>query len=150
MFRARDLKAGDEVCVETYYGGKKFTKVKRVTPSGIVVLENDTRFNTDGLELGTSAEKYRRDHLASASAPSAGHRRHDPEDIARMERIKTVDVQVKAMKEALDNLHSSGNDHYWVSAESLGLINQLTESLKKPFNGYASDLPGEPTAADAA
>lgn len=142
MFRARDLKAGDEVCVHTYYGGNKFTKVKRVTPSGIIVLENDDRFNADGMELGTSAERYRRDRLGSAEAARA--------EVARMERIKAVDAQVVTMTEALNNLYTPGNRHYWVSAESLGLINQLTESLKKPFNGYASDLPEQPTAADAA
>lgn len=143
MFRPRDLKAGDEVCLHYYFGNTpKFTKVKRVTPSGIIVLDDDERFNADGMRLGTSAERYRRDRLGSVVAARA--------ETARMERIKAVDVQVEAMKEALDNLYTPVNRHYWVSVESLGLINQLTESLKKPHSGYASDPPGEPTAADAA
>lgn len=57
------LKPGDEVAVAGVRGGYlKILPVKRVTPSGQIVLENGDRFMPTGCMVGTSFHDRRRLH----------------------------------------------------------------------------------------
>ncbi len=57
---------GNQVVVMRSWGGHSIGEIVKVTPSGQVVVkvgENESRFDSRGYEMGSSASKYRRDWL---------------------------------------------------------------------------------------
>ena len=120
-------KVGDKVGYNSSrnYFSSTFCTIKtvaKVTPTGIIILDNGYRFNKYGDELKSVKNNYPAGYLVDPGAVETMFKRE--------KRSMDAGNAVKNLQHAL-NQSRCGNGSYVLTDDEVKAINQLTELLKR-------------------